>query len=76
MTNKKDRKQLIKNVFGKSDPDVRKQLYNIMKDNDDFKSDLKRIKGWMRKKLLWGEIYGKNEFLWCKDKKEIRYRRL
>lgn len=44
MKNDKIRAKLIKDLYGKPDISVRKQLYNIVKDDKDFKERLKRMK--------------------------------
>ncbi len=34
----------IKELFGKPNPRVRKELYNLMKDKKDYKKQLKKMK--------------------------------
>jgi len=44
MANKKQQAEKIKDLFGKPNPLVRKELYNLMKDKTDYKKQLKMMK--------------------------------
>ena len=42
------RAKKVKEVYGQSDPIIRKQLYDLYKTNPEYQKDLKKVKKWFK----------------------------